>query len=136
MRILRYVVVGDCGRLINPAVVEGQIRGGIAQGLGGVLLEWSAYGDDGQPLATTLMDYLAPTSTDIPSIEIEHLESPPQGPIDFRGVGEGGTIGAGPALVNAIADALRPAGVRVTDRYLPPSRIVELLDSVREQGRR
>ena len=130
VRILRYVVVGDCGRLINPAVVEGQIRGGIAQGLSGVLLEWSAYGDDGQPLATTLMDYLAPTATDIPNIEVEHLESPPQGPVDFRGVGEGGTIGAGPALVNAIADALRPVGARVTERYLPPSRILELLGAI------
>jgi carbon-monoxide dehydrogenase large subunit len=127
VRIIRYVVVGDCGRLINPAVVEGQIRGGIAQGIGGVLHEWAAYADDGQPLATTLMDYLVPTAADFPNIEIEHLESPPQGPIDFRGVGEGGTIGAGPALVNAIADALAPLGVVVTERYLPPSRIVELL---------
>ena len=130
VRILRYVVVGDCGRLINPAVVEGQIRGGVVHGIGGVLHEWSAYDAEGQPQATTLLDYLAPTADDVPTIEIEHLQSPPQGPVDFRGVGEGGAIGAPAALVNAIADALAPTGAIVTERYLPPSRILELLGAI------
>jgi carbon-monoxide dehydrogenase large subunit len=124
VRILRYLVVGDCGELINPAVVEGQIRGGIAQGIGGVLHEWSAYDADGQPQATTLLDYLAPGALDLPTIEVEHLTSPPQGPLDFRGVGEGGAIGAPAALVSAISDAI---GVPITERYLPPARILELM---------
>jgi carbon-monoxide dehydrogenase large subunit len=124
VRILRYLVVGDCGELINPAVVEGQIRGGIAQGIGGVLHEWAAYDADGQPQATTLLDYLTPGALDLPNIEVEHLESPPQGPLDFRGVGEGGAIGAPAALVSAIADAI---GVPITERYLPPARILELM---------
>jgi carbon-monoxide dehydrogenase large subunit len=125
--ILRYLVVGDCGALINPAVVEGQVRGGIAQGIGGVLHEWAAYDADGQPQATTLLDYLAPGALDLPAIEVEHLESPPQGPLDFRGVGEGGAIGAPAALVSAIADAI---GVPITERYLPPARILELMGTI------
>ena len=125
--ILRYVVAEDCGALINPAVVDGQIRGGVIQGIGGVLFEWSAYGDDGQPLATTFAEYAIPSAADVPSIEIEHVASPPQGPLDFRGVGEGGAIGAPAALVNAIADALAPHGARITERYLPPGRVLELL---------
>jgi carbon-monoxide dehydrogenase large subunit len=124
VRILRYLVVGDCGELINPAVVEGQIRGGIAQGIGGVLHEWSAYDADGQLQATTLLDYLIPGALDLPTIEVEHRTSPPQGPLDFRGVGEGGAIGAPAALVSAISDAI---GVPITERYLPPARILELM---------
>jgi carbon-monoxide dehydrogenase large subunit len=127
VRILRYLVVGDCGALINPAVVEGQVRGGIAQGIGGVLHEWAAYDADGQPQATTLLDYLAPGALDLPTIEVEHLQSPPQGPLDFRGVGEGGAIGAPAALVSAIADAI---GVPITERYLPPARILELMGTI------
>ncbi|MCU1488370.1 MAG: Carbon-monoxide dehydrogenase (acceptor), partial [Actinomycetia bacterium] len=127
VRILRYLVVGDCGALINPAVVEGQVRGGIAQGIGGVLHEWAAYDADGQPQATTLLDYLAPGALDLPTIDVEHLESPPQGPLDFRGVGEGGAIGAPAALVSAIADAI---GVPITERYLPPARILELMGTI------
>jgi aerobic carbon-monoxide dehydrogenase large subunit len=124
--ILRYVVVEDCGSIVNPAIVDGQIRGGVAQGIGAVLLERSAYGDDGQYLAGTFMDYLLPTATDIPPIEIHHLESQPAADINFRGVGEGGAIGAPAAVTNAIEDALAPFGVRIREQHLPPSRIVEL----------
>ena len=124
--ILRYVVDEDCGSIINPAIVDGQIRGGVAQGIGAVLLERSAYGEDGQYLATTFMDYLLPTATDIPPIEIHHLESAPIGEINFRGVGEGGAIGAPAAVTNAIEDALVPFGARVREQHLPPSRILEL----------
>lgn len=127
VRISRYLVVEDCGEMINPAIVEGQVRGGVAQGIAGVLYEWAAYGDDAQPLAASFVDYLLPTASEIPPIEIEHLESPPQGPIDFRGVGEGGAIGAPAALTNAIEDALAPFGVVVTEQYLPPARILELI---------
>ncbi|HZQ56487.1 MAG TPA: xanthine dehydrogenase family protein molybdopterin-binding subunit [Acidimicrobiales bacterium] len=122
--IVRYIVVEDCGTMINPAVVEGQIRGGVAQGIGGVLYERSAYGDDGQFLASTFLDYLLPTACEVPDIEVHHLESAPTHEVNFRGVGEGGTIGAPAALTNAIADAI---GVPVRESYLPPSRVLELL---------
>jgi carbon-monoxide dehydrogenase large subunit len=108
-------------------IVEGQIAGGVVQGIGGVLFERAAYDDHGQLLTSTFADYLLPTSAEIPPIEIHHLESPPQGPIDFRGVGEGGAIGAPAALGNAIADALRPSGAVVLDQHLPPTKILELL---------
>jgi carbon-monoxide dehydrogenase large subunit len=124
--ILRYVVVEDCGSIVNPAVVDGQIRGGVAQGIGAVLLEHAAYSDDGQYLAGTFLDYLLPTATDIPTIEIHHLESEPIAEINFRGVGEGGAIGAPAALTNAIEDALAPFGVRIREQHLPPRRIAEL----------
>ncbi len=125
-RILRYVVVEDCGRVINPAVVEGQIRGGVAQGIGEVLYEHAAYDDAGNFLAGTFMDYLLPTAAEIPSIEIEHLETDPDGELGFRGVGEGGAVVAPATITNAVDDALAPFGGRVTDQYLPPAKVLEL----------
>jgi carbon-monoxide dehydrogenase large subunit len=123
----RYLVVEDCGAMINPAVVDGQIRGGIAQGIGAVLLERSAYDDRGNFLAATFMDYLMPTTMDIPSIEISHLETVPLDPdVNFRGVGEGGMIVAPPTVCNAIEDALAPFGVRIYEQHLPPARLLEL----------
>jgi carbon-monoxide dehydrogenase large subunit len=124
----RYVAAEDCGALINPAVVEGQIRGGIAQGIGAVLLERSAYGEDGSFQSATFMDYLMPTSCDVPRIEIEHLQTVPlDADVNFRGVGEGGMIVAPPTVVNAIEDALSPFGVRIYEQHLPPARILELI---------
>ena len=124
----RYVAVEDCGALINPAVVEGQIRGGVAQGIGAVLLERSAYGEDGSFQSATFMDYLMPTTCDVPRIEIEHLETVPlDADVNFRGVGEGGMIVAPPTIVNAIEDALAPFGVRIYEQHLPPARILELI---------
>lgn len=128
--IPRYLVVEDCGRMINPAVVEGQIRGGVAQGIGSVLYEHAAYDGDANFLASTFMDYLVPTSVDVPHIEIEHLEYEPQGEVAYRGVGEGGAIGAPAALCNAIEDALAPLGVRINEQYLPPSRLLELIATI------
>jgi aerobic carbon-monoxide dehydrogenase large subunit len=128
VRVERYVAVEDCGALINPAVVEGQIRGGIAQGIGAVLLERSAYDQDGNCQSATFMDYLVPTACDVPRIEIEHLETVPlDADVNFRGVGEGGMIVAPPTLVNAIEDALSPFGVRIYEQHLPPARILELI---------
>jgi carbon-monoxide dehydrogenase large subunit len=128
VRIERYVAAEDCGALINPAVVEGQIRGGIAQGIGAVLLERSAYDQDGNYQSATFMDYLLPTACDIPRIEIEHLQTVPlDADVNFRGVGEGGMIIAPPTLVNAIEDALTPFGVRIYEQHLPPARILELI---------
>jgi aerobic carbon-monoxide dehydrogenase large subunit len=127
VRIDRYLVVEDCGALINPMVVEGQIAGGVVQGIGGVLYERAVYDVDGQLRTSTFADYLLPTTAEVPLVEIHHLESSPQGPVDFRGVGEGGAIGAPAALCNAIADAVRPTGAVVLDQHLPPTRILELL---------
>src|SRR5580704_18443924 len=128
VKVERYVAVEDCGALINPAVVEGQIRGGVAQGIGAVLLERSAYGEDGSFQSATFMDYLMPTTCDIPRIEIEHLQTVPlDADVNFRGVGEGGMIVAPPTLVNAIEDALSPFGVRIYEQHLPPARILELI---------
>ena len=137
VKVERYVAVEDCGALINPAVVEGQIRGGIAQGIGAVLLERSAYGEDGSFQSATFMDYLMPTACDVPRIEIEHLETVPlDADVNFRGVGEGGMIVAPPTLVNAIEDALSPFGVRIYEQHLPPARILELIAAADSGGER
>ncbi len=121
--IPKYLVVEDCGPIINPAIVDGQVRGGVAQGIGAVFYEKAFYDDAANLLTTTYMDYLVPTAMEIPEIEIEHMETLTEGENDFRGVGEGGMIGAPAVLTNAVSDAL---GVQVTTQYLPPSTILEL----------
>jgi carbon-monoxide dehydrogenase large subunit len=126
VKILRYVVAEDCGEIINPAIVAGQIRGGVAQGIGAVLYEKSTYDDEGQFQAGTFMDYLLPTAMEIPDIEIHHLETPSDVFANYRGVGEGGMIGSPAALTNAIEDALADLGVHITEQHLPPTRILEL----------
>ena len=128
--IPRYLVVEDCGELINPAIVEGQVRGGVAQGIGQVLYEHLSYDTDGNLRAGTFMDYLIPTCAEIPAIEIHHIETPSDVEANYRGVGEGGMIAAPAALTNAIEDALRHRGVRITESYLPPTRILELLGTI------
>jgi carbon-monoxide dehydrogenase large subunit len=128
--IPRYVVVEDCGRMVNPAIVEGQIRGGIAQGIGGMLYEHAAYDEEGQFLAGTFMTYILPTAMEIPEIEIDHLEFPTDEPIPYRGVGEGGAIIAPAALTNAVEDALRPIGARVNAFPLRPTRVLELMGRI------
>jgi len=113
--ILRYVVAEDCGVLINPAVVEGQVVGGVAQGIGAALLEEVAYGPDGQLRSGTLIDYMIPSAGEIPSVGIEHLVTPSTvHELGTKGAGEGGTIGATTAVANAVADALG-----LTDLVLP-----------------
>jgi carbon-monoxide dehydrogenase large subunit len=114
--------------MINPMIVEGQITGGVVQGIGGVLLENFVYDDDGNPLTTTFMDYLLPTTTEVPSIEIGHLETPSStNPGGYKGVGEGGAIGSHAAVANAVGDALAHLGVRVTKTPLGPNDIFELV---------
>ena len=123
----RYLVVEDCGPIINPAIVDGQVRGGVAQGIGAVLYERATYDDDANLQSSTYMDYLIPTSMEIPEIEVHHMETlSAGGENDFRGVGEGGMIGAPAAVTNAIEDALSPFGARITSQYLPPTTILEL----------
>ena len=107
VRLTRYVVVHDCGRMINPLLVEGQIHGAVAHGIGATLLEWMRYDEHGQPLTVTFADYLLPTSDAVPAIEIHHMESPtPLNPLGVKGAAESGTIGAPAAIVSAIEDAL------------------------------
>ena len=134
VQLLRYIVSEDCGPMINPSVVDGQIDGGTVQGIGGALYEHLVYDEDGNPVTTTFLDYLLPTAADVPVIEHGHVEIPGPGPGGYKGVGEGGAIGAPPAVVNAVADALAPFGVVITDQPLTPSRIVALLESARRES--
>jgi carbon-monoxide dehydrogenase large subunit len=127
-RLLRYVVAHDCGKVINPMIVDGQIHGGVAQGVGGALFEDMAYDAEGQLLAGTLMDYAVPVATDLPPIETVHLEYPsPRNPLGMKGLGEGGAISPPAAIANAIDDALAPFGVRVTATPATSARVFELI---------
>ena len=117
VELLRYVVSEDCGVMINPAIVEGQIAGGVVQGIGSVLHEHMVYDEYGNPLTATLLDYAIPLASDVPMIEFGHLETPASTPGGYKGVGEGGAIGAPPAVINAINDAV--AGLRAPTTSLP-----------------
>jgi len=138
VRLLRYLVAHDCGRLINPIIVEGQIHGGVAQGIGGGLLEEMVYDEQAQLLTGTFMDYLVPTAMEVPPIETVHLEYPsPRNPLGVKGIGEGGAISPPAAIANAVEDALAPWGVRVTRTPLGPSVVLALLEQARlEEGGR
>ena len=126
--LLRYIVAHDCGRVINPIIVEGQVHGGVAQGVGGALFEEMVYDDTGQLLTGSLMDYAVPKADDLPLIETVHLEFPsPRNPLGVKGLGEGGAISPPAAIANAIEDALAPFGVRITETPVTAARIVALL---------
>ena len=127
VRLLRYIVSEDCGVMINPMVVEGQIAGGVAQGIAGVLLEHLPYDAEGNPQATTLLDYLMPTASDVPLIEYGHIETPSSLPGGFKGMGEGGAIGAPAAVANAVLDALSPFGVPRLTFPVTPATVLELI---------
>jgi carbon-monoxide dehydrogenase large subunit len=132
VEISRYVVVNDAGVIINPLVAEGQIAGGVAQGLGGALMEELAYDAQGQPLTVSFLDYIVPSSLDVPEIEVGFLTSPsPLNPLGVKGMGEGGAIGGHSAVANAVADAIEHLGIRVTRSPLKPSVVWELLESAR-----
>jgi aerobic carbon-monoxide dehydrogenase large subunit len=127
--ILRYIVAEDCGKLINPMIVDGQVHGAVAQGIGGALYEELHYDQAGQLLSGSLLDYVVPGAFEMPTIEIHHLESPaPHSILGVKGIGEGGTIGAPPTIANAVADALN---ARVTDLPLSPDRVRQLARSTR-----
>jgi CO/xanthine dehydrogenase Mo-binding subunit len=131
----RYVVVHDCGRVINPTVLEGQIHGGVAQGLGGAFWEQLVYDEQAQPLSTTFMDYLLPTAADLPPIDVDHLETPsPLNPLGVKGAGEAGAIGSCPAVVNAIIEGLwREYRIDHIDMPATPERV---WIAIREHQRR
>ncbi len=122
VRLLKYVVAHDCGKVINPVIVEGQVHGGVAQGVGGALGEEMVYDEQGQLLTGSLMDYAVPTATDLPDIETVHLECPsPRNPLGAKGLGEGGAISPPPAIANAVDDALASFNVRVTQTPVRPA---------------
>jgi carbon-monoxide dehydrogenase large subunit len=127
--ILRYIVAEDCGPMINPTVVEGQIAGGTVQGIGGALLEHLAYDEDGNPVAASFLDYLVPTAFEAPKIEYGHVETPSETPGGFKGVGEGGAIGAPAAVVNAVVDALSPFGASVGRLPLTPETVLAMIQA-------
>jgi carbon-monoxide dehydrogenase large subunit len=126
--ILRYVVGHDCGRLINPMIVDGQVRGGVVHGIGNALFERMIHDETGQPLTTNYADYYLPTAPEMPNIEIVHLESPsPINPIGVKGAGEGGTIPAAACVISAVEDALRPFGVRIAQHPISPAFLKSML---------
>ena len=128
VQIRRYVVGEDCGRVINPLIVEGQVHGATAQGIGGALFEELVYDGDGQLQSASLMDYLIPASMELPTVELDHVETPsPLTVGGYKGVGEGGTVGAPAAIVNAVADALAPFDARPDRLPLTPDRIRALV---------
>ncbi len=124
--ILDYVVCHDCGTMVNPMIVEGQVVGGVAQGLGTALYEEIPYSDNGQPLASTFLDYAIPGATEVPDVRVLHMETPsPHTRFGIKGMGEGGAIAPPAAVINAINDALRPLGVELTETPATPNRVLE-----------
>ena len=129
VRLLRYVALDDCGRMVNPFIVEGQVRGGVVQGIGGALFEHLVYDDRGQLTTGTLMDYLVPLATDVPDIEVLHLETPSTlNPNGTKGVGEAGTSGAPAAITNAVNDALALIGAEVTVQPITPEVVLAAIE--------
>ena len=137
VRIVNYVLAQDCGRMINPMTVAGQSIGGTAHGIGNALFEWMGYDDNGQPLTTNLADYLLVTATEMPRVELIHLESPtPLNPLGVKGVGECGVLPAPPAIISAIEDALRPFEVQISRAPIFPHQILELIQQSRIENPR
>jgi carbon-monoxide dehydrogenase large subunit len=129
IEIKRYLVVHDCGTIINPLLVEGQIHGGVAQGIGNAFYEQLAYDEQGQLLNASFMDYLIPTATDVPPIETAHRETPsPFNVLGLKGVGEAGCIPSGALFAQAVEDALGGSGVEITEIPLSPNRLFELIE--------
>ena len=128
VKILKYVVVHDCGREMNPLIVEGMVHGSTVHGIGAALLEEFRYDDAGQLLTSTFMDYLKPTSADVPDIEVDRLEHPsPFTPLGAKGVGEGGAIPGPAAVANAVEDALAPFGAVIRSLPITPERVWRLM---------
>jgi carbon-monoxide dehydrogenase large subunit len=128
VRVTRYVVAHDCGRVINPLLVDGQIQGGVAHGIGNAIMERMRYDEAGNPQTTSLADYLLPDAGNVPNVEIVHMESPsPLNPLGVKGAGEGGTIPAAAAIASAIEDALSPFGVKILDAPMLPETIAMLV---------
>jgi len=135
VEIKRYVVVHDCGRVINPMIVEGQIQGGVAHGIGNAFYEQLVYDEEGQLLNASFMDYLLPTATDVPNIETTHRETrSPLNPVGAKGVGEAGAIPTGALFAQAVEDALAGSGLEICEIPLSPNRLFELMNATRSDG--
>jgi aerobic carbon-monoxide dehydrogenase large subunit len=128
VKILRLVIAHDCGRVINPMIVDGQIVGGVAHGIGNALYERLVHDEEGQLLSANFGEYLLPLAPDVPRVEIIHQETPsPLNPLGMKGAGEGGTIPTTASVIAAIEDALSPFNVRIAEAPISPQRIVQLL---------
>ncbi len=128
VKVRRFIAVDDCGTQINPMIIEGQVHGGLADGVGMALMEMISFDEEGNCLAGSLMDYLIPTSMEVPDWETGHTVTPsPHHPIGAKGIGESATVGSPPAIVNAVVDALKPYGIRHADMPLTPSRVWEAM---------
>jgi aerobic carbon-monoxide dehydrogenase large subunit len=124
VKVLRHVAVDDCGRIINPMLVEGQQHGGIAQGMAQALFEEVVYDGGGNPLTGSLLSYEMPSAPDLPAFETSNMETPsPRNPLGAKGIGESGTVGSTPAIQNAVVDAVSHLGVRHIDMPLTPERV-------------
>jgi carbon-monoxide dehydrogenase large subunit len=135
VEILRYIIVHDCGRMISETLVDGQVLGGAAHGIGNALYEWMGFDASAQPQTTTLADYLMPTAAEMPRLEISHQVSPtPFNPLGVKGVGESGTVPAAAAIISAVEDALAPFGVTIAETPIMPDRLVELIAEGRASG--
>ncbi len=134
VKILNYAVAHDSGTLINPLIVDGQIQGGVAHGIGNTLLEWMGYDTNAQPVTTTFADYLLPSACEIPFVDAVHIETPsPLNPLGVKGAGEGGTIPAAAAIVAAVENALDPFSVKLNESPITPDRIVAAIDKARRR---
>jgi aerobic carbon-monoxide dehydrogenase large subunit len=129
VKIHKFIVAEDCGRIINPMIVDGQVHGGVAQGIGAALYEEMIYDEDGQLVSASLVDYVIPSAVEIPHIDVLHIESESAVAGGFRGMGEGGTIGAPAAIANAIADALSPLDINISILPMNPERLFRLLQN-------
>ena len=131
----RYYAVDDCGVQINPMIVEGQVHGGVVQGVGPALWEGAVYDDDGQLLTGTMLDYALPRADGLPEIEVHSNTTPsPHHPLGVKGVGEAGTIGSTPTVYNAVMDALRPLGINRIDMPLTPEKVWRAIGDARNGG--
>ena len=134
VKILRYIAVDDIGRVINPMIVDGQVHGGVAQGIGQALYEGAVYDDNGQLITGSMLDYTVPNATQIPPIETARTETPsPVNPMGIKGVGETGTIAATQAVVNAVADALAPLGIHHLEMPMTPERVWRAIQQAKQQ---
>jgi carbon-monoxide dehydrogenase large subunit len=135
VKVERFVVAEDCGKLVNPLIVDGQVRGGVAQGIGAALYEEIVYDAEGQIHTASLVDYLVPAAPEIPPMEVVHLETESPTTLGgFRGMGEGGTIGAPAAVANAIADALSPLGIEINELPVTPERLFRLIEAAKRKS--
>ncbi len=132
VKLYNYVVVNDCGRIINPMTAEGQIQGGVVHGIGNALFEWMGYDGNAQPVTMTLADYLLPTATEIPALRVSLVEFPsPKNPLGVKGIGESGTVPAAAAIISGIEDALRDFKIRIEETPVSPARLSELMLSAK-----